>query len=137
MFNNAAISRFWRQYGMLVVALCVVFVFLVMPHVAHAATAEGKGDLPFETPLKKLQDAIKGPVAFSISLLGIIGAGAALIFGGEMSGFMRTMVFLVLVISIITNATQLINMVGGDGATIAQGTIFHIRSTLLATRGIG
>jgi type IV secretion system protein TrbC len=137
MFNNAAISKFWRQYGMLVLALCLIALLMAMPHVAHAATATGDNALPFEKPLEKLRNTIKGPVAFSISLLGIIGAGAALIFGGEMSGFMRTMVFLVLVISIITNASNLIEMVGGDGATIAQNTILHIRSSLLAARGIG
>jgi type IV secretion system protein TrbC len=137
MLNNAAISRLWRQHGMLVLALLAVFMLMAMPHVAHAATETGNKELPFEEPLSKLINAIRGPVAFAISLLGIIGAGAALIFGGEMSGFMRTMVFLVLVISIIANATNLIHMVGGEGALISEGQAIHVRWALLSARGIG
>jgi type IV secretion system protein TrbC len=134
MFNNAAISHFLRQYGMLVLMLCVVIILMAMPHVAHATESQG---LPFEGPLEKLKKSIQGPVAFAISLIGIIGAGAALIFGGEMSGFMRTMVFLVLVISIITNASNLVEMIGGSAATIADSASLHLRSVALSMRGMG
>jgi type IV secretion system protein TrbC len=137
MLNNTFISRFWSQYGMFMLALCFMIVLLAMPHVAHASTDSGTQGLPFETPLKKLTDSIKGPVAFSISLIGIIAAGAVLIFGGEMSGFLRTMVFLVLVIAIIANAAGLVQMVGGDGALITGNTLPNLKNTFLAVRGIG
>jgi type IV secretory pathway VirB2 component (pilin) len=137
MFNTTSISRFWSQYGMFVLALGFMIVLLAMPHVAHATT-DGQGqDLPFEGPLKKLKDSISGPVAFSISLIGIIAAGAVLIFGGEMSGFIRTMVFLVLVIAIITNASGIMKIMSGDGALIAGNAMRHFQSAILSVRGIG
>jgi type IV secretion system protein TrbC len=137
MFNVTSIQRLWNKHGALFVVLCVLFVLMAMPHVAHAATDQGGTGLPFEVPLQKLRDSIKGPVAFAISLIGIISAGAVLIFGGEMSGFLRTMVFLVLVIAIITNASNLISTIGGEGALIANDSLLHARNALLSNRGMG
>jgi type IV secretion system protein TrbC len=137
MFNNTSFSRLWDRYGMHVLMLFAVLVLFLMPHVAHAVSETGSKDLPFEEPLTKLTDSIKGPVAFSISLIGIVAAGAVLIFGGEMSGFLRTMVFLVLVIAIIVNASNIITMVGGDGALIAHSAMPLVKSSLSAVRGIG
>jgi type IV secretion system protein VirB2 len=100
------------------VLLALVLSLLSLPTLA-LANATG-GGLPYEDGLKKLTESIKGPVAFAISLIGIVAAGAALIFGGEMSGFLRTMIFLVLVIAIIVNASNLISFVGGDSALVAD-----------------
>jgi len=98
--------------------LALASLLVLLPELAHATdTAEG-GSMPYETPLKALTKSIRGPVAFGISLIGIVAAGAVLIFGGEMSGFLRTLVFLILVIAIIVNAAGLIKLMGGDGATL-------------------
>ncbi|MET0935449.1 MAG: TrbC/VirB2 family protein, partial [Luteibacter sp.] len=70
--------------------------------------------LPYESGLKTLRDSLTGPVPFIISLVGIVACGAMLIFGGEISGFLRTMVFLVLVISIIVQATAIVEIFGGN-----------------------
>ena len=49
--------------------------------------------LPYEDWLKTIQKSLTGPVAFSVSLIGMVSAGASLIFmGGEMGKFMRTMI---------------------------------------------
>ncbi len=62
-----------------------------------ADTASGSSVLPYETWLKTIQKSLTGPVAFSVSLIGIVSCGATLIFtGGEMGRFMRSIVYLVI-----------------------------------------
>lgn len=113
----------------LMVLFCMAIVFSVFPDFAHASATS---DLPFTDGLDKLKGAITGPVAFGVSVVGIIAAGAVLIFGGEMSGFLRTLVFLVLVIAIIVNATNIIDALGGNSAVVAQS----IRQSIDAMRAI-
>jgi len=91
----------------------LMFAFSI--HNAYATAAGGPG-LPWESPLTTLTDSIKGPVAFAISLLGIVVCGALLIWGGEISEFVRRGVMLVLVIALLVLAT---NVLSGLFATAA------------------
>jgi type IV secretion system protein VirB2 len=60
-----------------------------------------------------------GPVAFGISIIAIIGAGAGIIFGGaDMNGFFRTMIFIVLVLALIVGANNILSTLFGVGAEI-------------------
>src|SRR5437870_2714516 len=79
--------------------LLMLWAFM-LPHDAYAAGTAG-GGLPYESALTRLRASITGPVAFTLSLIGIVGAAGALIFGGELTGFLRMMVFLVLLIAIL------------------------------------
>lgn len=116
MNHHLRLSSFRTATGRLVL-LVLALMLLSLPTLVLANTA---GGLPYEDGLRKLTDSITGPVAFSISLIGVIAAGAALIFGGEMAGLLRTMIFLVLVIAIIVNASSLIDLVGGSSALVAD-----------------
>src|SRR5258708_35839855 len=84
------------KYRMLV----IVFTWLVLAlsvHTAHAAT--GGAGLPWETPLTTLSNSVTGPVAYSVILIGIVGAGRILIFaGGQGNAVLRAAFFCVLVI---------------------------------------
>jgi type IV secretion system protein VirB2 len=91
---------------------CIFFlVFLLSAATADMALAvsASQGALPWESGLTRVRDSITGPVAGAISLIAIIAAGAALIFGGDMTGFMRTSVYIVLVLGIIVSAANLLN----------------------------
>lgn len=90
------------RFGLVMLALLLL---LAMPGVALAS---GAADLPYEDGLKKLMESLSGPVAVSISIIGIVAAGAMLIFGGDMTGFMRSIAFLVLVIGITVGATNIL-----------------------------
>ena len=79
----------------------------LMPEMVLAADSGGQG-LPWEGPLQKVRDSITGPVAYSISLLGLVAAGAALVFGGEINEFVRRIIMLVLVISLIVFAGNIL-----------------------------
>ena len=49
--------------------------------------------LPYEGWLKTIQKSMTGPVAYSVSIIGIVACGATLIFaGGEISKFMRSII---------------------------------------------
>lgn len=84
---------------------------------AHASAAAG-GGLPYEAWLTKLQESLTGPVAFSVSLIGIVGAGGVLIFGGELNAFLRTLVFIVLVMALLVGANTMMSGLFGTGAVV-------------------
>jgi type IV secretory pathway VirB2 component (pilin) len=106
-------KRLW-----IVAALVIVACVLMHAQPAYA-TAGGGGGLPYESALMKVQQSATGPVAFVLSILGIVGAGGALIFGGDLSGFFRTMVILVLVIGLLISSVNVMQNLFGQGATIA------------------
>ena len=87
-------------------AIIVFFLLAFIP--LDAAASTGGGSLPWETPLQAISDSITGPVAYAISLMGIVVAGAMLVWGGEINEFARRIVMLTLVISLIVFASNLL-----------------------------
>ncbi|MCT7910691.1 TrbC/VirB2 family protein [Arcobacter lacus] len=95
------------------------YLFLLLVLGTGIALASQTGaNLPWESPLESLVDSITGPVAFAISLLAIVAAGAGLIFGGEISGFIKTVLYLVLVIAFIVGGASVMKMFSGAGMLI-------------------
>ena len=91
---------------------------LLAPEAALASTTGGAG-LPWEAPLQNLVDSLTGPVAYAISLLGVVVAGIVLVFGGEVGDFVRRIFMLVLVISLLAFATQVLSQLFGfTGAVV-------------------
>ena len=99
--------------------LLVLGFMLAFASQAHASAAAG-GGLPYEAWLTKLQASLTGPVAFSVSLIGIVGAGGVLIFGGELNAFLRTLVFIVLVMALLVGANSMMSGLFGSGAVVAN-----------------
>ena len=89
-----------------------------LPDTAMAAEGNG-GQLPYEGWLTNLRNSITGPVAFSLSIIGIVVAGGVLIFGGELNGFFRTLIFIVLVMALLVGAQNMMGTFFGRGAEIA------------------
>ena len=103
-------------------ALLKLTAFIILTAVFKDAlaadTASGSSVLPYETWLKTIQKSLTGPVAFSVSLIGIVSCGATLIFtGGEMGRFMRSIVYLVMVMTLLVGANTLMSSLI-NGATI-------------------
>jgi type IV secretion system protein VirB2 len=86
------------------------------------ASSSGGGNLPWESPLQKIQQSITGPVASAIALAAVAIAGAMLIFGGELNDFARRLCYVVLVAGILLGAQQIVSMFSGSGATIGGVT---------------
>ncbi|WP_069776284.1 TrbC/VirB2 family protein [Metapseudomonas furukawaii] len=97
-------------------ALMLLVTTLASPDAMASATA---GTLPWDSPLAKLRASITGPVAFTISILGLVGTLSALIWGGELSGVLKSVIVIVMIISIIVAANNFLSVMFGVGAEIA------------------
>lgn len=108
----------YKKIGMM--GLVILFL-LFMTHPALASTTGG--GLPFDSWLTKIQKSITGPFAFSAAIIGLVAAGATLIFGGDMNGFMRTLIFFVLVLSFLVAAQNTMTAITGKGAEISKPAV--------------
>jgi type IV secretion system protein VirB2 len=82
----------------------------------HAGTT---GSMPWESPLRTIAASLTGPVAFSVSIIGIFATGATLLWGGEMNEFARRAALMGLVVAVIVFATNIMSSAFGiSGAVI-------------------
>lgn len=100
------------------VGLLLLAVVVLSPHDAVAAGTAG--GLPYEDWLVKVRDSVTGPVAFTLSLVGIVIAGGVLIFGGDLNGFFRSLIFLVLVMALLVGAQNFAKNFFSAGAEIGS-----------------
>ncbi|MGL4734167.1 MAG: conjugal transfer system pilin TrbC [Enterovibrio sp.] len=105
--------------------LCLALLLLMLAHPAMASEGTG-GSLPYESWLTNLRNSATGPVAFSLSIIGIVVAGGILIFGGELNGFFRTLIFIVLVMALLIGAQNMMATFFGRGAEIAALSLPHL-----------
>ena len=119
-----------RMLLMLLLMLCASQVMA-----SDAGSGGGGSGLPWEKPIEKIVASISGPVAFGISLLGLIGAGAGLIWGGEMSTFMKTLLYVVLVISLIVFAKNLIGGALFSGASLPADALMYLQVKYMPSAG--
>ncbi len=94
-----------------------VMCFLISTEVL-AGPGEG-GKLPYESWLNNLRASATGPVAFAFGIIGIVVAGGILIFGGDLNGFFRTMLVIVLVMALLVTANNIMSDLFGTSAEIA------------------
>lgn len=101
-------------------AIALFTILLLSVDQAQAAVGAG-GALPYETWLTNLRNSVTGPVAFTLSIVGIVVAGDILIFGGELNAFFRTLIFIVLVMALLVGANNVMSNLF-QGAVIPIGT---------------
>lgn len=100
--------------------LSLLLLLTVQP--CWASSAGSNSSLPFEAWLAVVQKSLSGPVAFSISLIGMVTCGAVLILsGGEIGSFVRTLIFIVLVMTLLVGANALMSGLF-NGASIGNVT---------------
>lgn len=103
-----------KKYVPLLVVLVAAMAMMTIPESAMA----GQTIMPWDGPLDKIKESITGPVAAAISLIGVVVAGAMLIFGGEMGEFARRVVMLVFVLALIVGASSVISTLYGSGGAL-------------------
>ena len=103
--------------GNVYLPLAFLTLMLMFPEMAHASGAGG-GGLPWEAPLQQITQSIQGPVAYAISLLGIIACGGMLIWGTEINEFIKRGIMLTLVISLVVLASNVLSSLFATGALI-------------------
>jgi len=99
------------------IALSLLLLAFFLPVDAFATGTSG--GLPYEGWMTNLQNSVTGPVAFGLSIIGIVVAGGVLIFGGDLNGFFRTLIFIVLVMALLVGANNVMTSFFGAGAEIA------------------
>ena len=100
------------------VLLPVLVACLLISTEVFAGPGEG-GKLPYESWLNNLRASATGPVAFAFGIIGIVVAGGILIFGGDLNGFFRTMLVIVLVMALLVTANNIMSDLFGTSAEIA------------------
>ena len=114
----------WQWRHSLLLWFSALLCLSLLPEAAWASSAGGTSVLPYEQWLSVLQKSLTGPVAFSVSLIGIVTCGATLILGGgEISHFMRTLIYIVLVMTLLVGANALMNNFF-NGASIGINTTY-------------
>jgi len=94
----------------------IVLLWLLAATAVRAATT---GALPWETPLHTIAQSLTGPVAFSVSIIGIFATGATLMWGGEMNEFARRAALMGLIVAVIVFATNIMaTAFGVTGAVV-------------------
>lgn len=116
--SSAMILHFKRN-TFLYLSLLTMLAFFLMTQDAFAGTTSSSGALPYEAWLDKLRESITGPVAMGLGVIGIIGAGGVLIFGGELNAFLRSLVFLVLVMALLVGGNSLMKSLFGKSAVVS------------------
>ena len=112
-------------------SFAVLFLLILSADQAQATVGAG-GALPYETWLVSLRNSVTGPVAFTLSIIGIVVAGGILIFGGELNAFFRTLIFIVLVMALLVGANNVMTNLF-QGAVIpgeAPGTILESEESI-------
>ena len=108
-------------------SLILLILFLLFVPELALASVGGGGALPYETWLVSLRNSVTGPVAFTLSIVGIVVAGGILIFGGELNAFFRTLIFIVLVMGLLIGAQNIMtNLFGGAVITPASSDALQL-----------
>lgn len=114
VYASPTVSRFFTAQRLLAFLTIAALLFVCIVHPAHAS--EAATGLEWETPLQAVVRSITGPVAFGIAFLGIVVCGAILIWGGEINEFVRRIVMVILVVSVIMFAGNILRRLWAGGA---------------------
>jgi type IV secretion system protein TrbC len=108
------VKRLVDQRAVWIGLLVLAAMTLAIPE-AHASSATG---LPWESGLETLRNSVTGPVAFSVSLIGIVVAGCMLIWGGEINQFAKSGAMLALVVALIVGAQNVLSTLFGVSSAV-------------------
>jgi len=111
--------RRFLKHAVVYVALATLLALILLTPLQALASEGTGGSLPYEGWLTNLRNSVTGPVAFALSIIGIVIAGGVLIFGGDLNGFFRTLIFIVLVMALLVGAQNMMSNFFGRGAEVA------------------
>ena len=92
--------------------LFVALVFITLLYVGSALAGTGP-DMPWDSGLDKIVKNLTGKTALAIGVLAMFAAAAALVFGGEMSEFVRRIILMILAVALMVSGTSLLNILFG------------------------
>jgi type IV secretion system protein VirB2 len=101
--------RHSRLLAFLPILIAPLFVLLAT---SGAFAAGGGAGLPWDGPLGNLEADLSGPTAKIISIIAIVVAGAALVFGEDLGQFARRLMLVILAIALIVGAASFLTGIG-------------------------
>jgi type IV secretory pathway VirB2 component (pilin) len=101
--------------GKYVPALTAVLIVIAT---APALASTGGTALPWEGPLKTIQDSLTGSVATTIAVVALFAAGAGLVFGDEMSAFVKRVLIGVMSLALLIAGSGFLTSLNLTGFTI-------------------
>jgi type IV secretory pathway VirB2 component (pilin) len=114
--------------------LFFLFSLLLLIGAGTAHAAAGGGGLPWEAPLTTLSNSVTGPVAYGCSLVGLVGCGGVLIFAGRMiNEFLRSVMFIVLVIAFMIAAKNTMTSFGFAAGSVVSKIEYVEKGSRVAT----
>lgn len=105
----------------------LLLIVCAIASIVFCDSALAATSMPWDTGITNIQESLTGPVATGISLIGLIAAGAMLVFGGEISGFLKQLIYLVLAISLILCGNSFITNVMGHKTSTSGATIAYVQ----------
>ncbi|MBR1602989.1 MAG: TrbC/VirB2 family protein [Synergistaceae bacterium] len=99
-------SKWLFEHRVTVLSVLAVMMLLCIPMAAFAKT----DSVAWNTGVEKLIDALSGKTALLISMVGLFFAGGMLIFGGQLGGFGRSVMMVVLVGSMLGALTSVVKL---------------------------
>lgn len=104
-----------------------LILFLLTLTLASAAFGSTMTGLPWESPLQTIGNSLTGPVAGIISLIAIAICGITAAIGHDLSGFVKTLLGIVMIVSVVLGAASLIRILfGTTGAVVSPAAIVQM-----------
>lgn len=106
-------------------ALVLIFTVLIviMPVTAFAKTSPGTGDdsLPWEGPLDKIVSSLTGFWAYAVIVVAFVASAGMMFFGqAELQGWVRNLIFLIMVCSMLVGGGALATKFFGLAGKLIQ-----------------
>lgn len=100
-------------YSLFFMALTILFV-LIADSAAYATTTDG---LEYETALKTFSSSITGPVAFFIAIIAMAASGFGIVFGGELTGWIKIACGIICIVGFIVFSSNIFQTLYSDVST--------------------
>lgn len=98
----------------------ILLVFCLLALVADAALAStGAQGFEYESALEKFSQSITGPVAFFIAIIAMAASGFGIVFGGELTGWIKIACGIICMVGFIVFSSNIYQtLFGVSGALI-------------------
>ena len=99
----------------------ILLVFCLLVLVADSALAStGAQGFEYEDALEKFASSITGPVAFWVSIIAMAASGFGIVFGGELTGWIKIACGIICMVGFIVFSVNIFQgLFGVSGALIA------------------
>jgi type IV secretion system protein TrbC len=114
-FNGDRTMNHLNRLSKSVPPMAAIFMIVAA---APAFAGTGGAALPWETPLQTIQNSLTGPVATTIAVIALFAAGAGLVFGDEMSAFVKRVLIGVMSLALLIAGSHFLAALNLTGFTV-------------------